>query len=533
MHVKYVGEVPSGIFPISIASWQIDKIPLVISTAISSCLIGYMESIAIGKNLAAKHGYEIEAGQEMFALGIANLVGAAFSCYPVTGSFSRSAVNNGTGCLSQLSGVVTGLVMFATLMFLTPLFYYLPKFVLAAIVMNSVMPLVAFGEAKHLFFVKKNDFLLWVTAFLGTLFLGVLMGIMVAVGLSLVIVIYESVRPQITILWRIPGTTIYRSMKQESRGSFIPHVFICRIGSSLYFANASFVKDMILAYVEDLEDVNPTEYMVIEMTPVVSVDSTACHVIKDIVNDFRNRGLQVAFAMVGNRVEKTMRKAGLRSFIGEQWFFPTVEEAVIYCIKHQHAKKMKAAQNSMEDTDTDAIDITSIKVHAGNEIGFSNDLHASCSMVFVNLVKDVPMIMSDLTAVFRRNHITIIRAQIDPLEDSGAKHIYFIKSIKSGSKLNELETQRVREDLEVVLQKHKLLLSDHHEIDRSPSRVSFADDRSTDKMFRLEQRLEEQMETTRMMQARLDEIRLGPGTCLPMPCGGRSLVGKAQPPKSP
>lgn len=322
-------------------------------------------------------------------------------------------------------------------------------------------------------------------------------------------------------------------MKQESRGSFIPHVFICRIGSSLYFANASFVKDMILAYVEDLEDVNPTEYMVIEMTPVVSVDSTACHVIKDIVNDFRNRGLQVAFAMVGNRVEKTMRKAGLRSFIGEQWFFPTVEEAVIYCIKHQHAKKMKAAQNSMEDTDTDAIDITSIKVHAGNEIGFSNDLHASCSMVFVNLVKDVPMIMSDLTAVFRRNHITIIRAQIDPLEDSGAKHIYFIKSIKSGSKLNELETQRVREDLEVVLQKHKLLLSDHHEIDRSPSRVSFADDRSTDKMFRLEQRLEEQMETTRMMQARLDEIRLGPGTCLPMPCGGRSLVGKAQPPKSP
>merc|ERR1719223_1213201 len=102
----------------------------------------------------------------MFALGVANLVGAAFSCYPVTGSFSRSAVNNGTGALSQLSGVVTGFVMFATLMFLTPLFYYLPKFVLAAIVMNSVMPLVAFGEAKHLFFVKKNDFVLWVTAFL-------------------------------------------------------------------------------------------------------------------------------------------------------------------------------------------------------------------------------------------------------------------------------------------------------------------------------------------------------------------------------
>lgn len=536
MHVSYVGSIPSGIFPVSVSAWQIDKIPLVIGTAISSCLIGYMESIAIGKNLAAKHGYEIEAGQEMFALGIANLVGAAFSCYPVTGSFSRSAVNNGTGALSQLSGVVTAFVMLATLMFLTPLFFYLPKFVLAAIVMNSVMPLVAFGEAKHLFFVKKNDFVLWVTAFLGTLFLGVLMGIMVAVGLSLTIVIYESVRPQITILWRIPGTTIYRSMKQESSGSFIPHVFICRIGSSLYFANASFVKDMLMAYVDDLEDVNKTQYLVIEMTPVVSVDSTACHVIKDIVNDFRTRGLQVAFAMVGNRVEKTLRKAGLKSFIGDQWFFPTVEEAVLYCIKHQHAKKMLSMQGTIQDTDGDAIDISTISVHPGNEIGFSNDLHATCSMVFINLVKDVPMIMSDLTAVFKRNHITIIRAQIDPLEEAGAKHIYFIKSIKNGSKLTELETQRVREDLEVVLRKHKCSATD--EIPTSPSRVSFSDDLQatggqTDRMLRLEQALENQMESTKMMQSRMDDLRLGQGTCFPMPCGGRSLVGKAQPPKTP
>merc|ERR1719203_765448 len=123
--------------------------------------------------------------------------------------------------------------------------------------MNSVIPLVDFAEARHLSKVKKHDFLLWMTAFIGTLFLGVLMGIIVAVSLSLVIVIYESVRPQITILWRIPGTTFYRNMKQESSGSFIPNVFICRIGSSLYFANAAYVKEMLLGYVSDLEDINP------------------------------------------------------------------------------------------------------------------------------------------------------------------------------------------------------------------------------------------------------------------------------------
>merc|ERR1719281_1901273 len=101
------------------------------------------------------------------------------------------------------------------------------------------------------------------------------MGILIAVLLSIVIVIYESARPQITILWRIPGSTIYRNVKQESSGVFIPNVFVCRIGSSMYFANASFIKDTILAYVTDLEEANPTEYLVLEMTPVMSIDSTA------------------------------------------------------------------------------------------------------------------------------------------------------------------------------------------------------------------------------------------------------------------
>ncbi|CAJ1393858.1 unnamed protein product [Effrenium voratum] len=543
-HVKYVGEVPSGIFPISIDSWDFQKVPIVLGTAVSSCLIGYMESIAIGKNLAATNGYDIEAGQEMLAIGIANLVGAAFSCYPVTGSFSRSAVNNSTGAMSQLSGVITAVVMFCTLMFLTPLFYYLPKFALAAIVMNSVIPLVAFGEARHLFNVKKHDFILWCTAFIGTLFLGVLMGIMVAVGLSLIIVIYESARPQITILWRIPGTSIYRNMKQESAGTFIQNVFIARIGSSLYFANASFVKDMLLAHVNDLEEVNKTQYVVLEMTPVISIDATAVHVIKDVVNDFRMRGLQVAFAMVGNRVEKTFRKAGLKRFIGDQWFFHTVEEAVQYCVKHQHAKRRqegsrsRAASGVLGQDDGgksgDELDVTSIQVHCGNEIGFSNDLHASCSMVFISLVTDVPMIMSEIANVFKKNHITIIRAQIDPAnDDAGAKHIYFVRSLKSSAKLNNLEIARVREDLEVILRRHKLISAKTTSTTDNdagepvtPSGVTNHEDVplfGNDRLSRLEQMLTMQQEQNKALQDQVRSLNQG---CLPMGCLNGNVLGK-------
>lgn len=444
--VAYVGSIPDGLFPVSIGKLDFSLLPDILPTALSACLIGYMESVAIGKNLAAKHGYEIDAGQEMMALGISNLVGGCFSCYPVTGSFSRSAVMNSTGGLTQLGGLISSLLMFCTLMFLTNLFWFLPKFALASIVINSIIPLVAFGEAKKLYRIKRNDFVLWVVAFIGTMVLGVLLGILFAVGLSLTIVIYESVRPQITILWRIPGTSIYRNVKQESSGTFIKNVFICRIGSSLYFANAAYVKDMLLAYTSDVSHVNKTEYLILEMTSVVSIDSTAVHVIQDIVSEFRSRNIQVAFAMVGNRVEKTMRKAKLTTAVGQQWFFPTVNDAVQYCLRHQHAKQ---TQNSQLACLSD-LQVGTTQVHIGNEIGISNSMNDGCTTVFITLVKDIPGIMADIACLFKMSNVSIIRAQIDTFMEAGAKHTYLLKGKKDGP-LSDIEIERAREDLESLI----------------------------------------------------------------------------------
>lgn len=306
--------------------------------------------------------------------------------------------------------------------------------------------------------VKKQDFLLWIVAFCGTLLLGVLKGIALAVVLSLVIVIYESVRPQITILWRIPGTTIYRPLKQENNGVFIPNVFIARIGSSMYFANASFIKDVLMAYIQDLEKVNQTEYIVLEMTPVVSVDSTAVHVLQDVVNAFRARGIQIAFAMVGNRVEKTMRKANLKEFIGDQWFFPTVNEAVLFCLKHQQAKKFR----SSEPAGSEMSSASSNPVHPGDEVGFSNDIHHACTAIFINLVKDVPMLLSAIANTFKQNQISVSRAQIEAmgddegsLEDHGAKHTYFVRSMRHAGKLLHWEISALREELVLVIMNHR------------------------------------------------------------------------------
>merc|ERR1719502_741125 len=175
------------------------------------------------------------------------------SC-PVTGSFSRSAVNNQVGAQTQLAGLITGVLMLLTLLLLTPVFEFLPKFALAAIVIASVTNLVDYKEAFHLFKVKKQDCFLWVLAFLGTLFLGVQLGLGIAVGASLWLVIQESIRPQMTLLWRLPGTPIYRNIKQESTGQFVPGIVILRIGASMYFANVAFIRDYITKMLADFSE---------------------------------------------------------------------------------------------------------------------------------------------------------------------------------------------------------------------------------------------------------------------------------------
>ena len=134
------------------------------------------------------------------------------------------------------------------------------KFALAAVVISSVTNLVDYNEAIHLWRVKKQDCLFWVAAFLGTLFLGVQIGLLLAIGLSLIPVIIESVRPQMTVLWRLPNTPIWRNIKQESHGHFVPGVMVVRIGASMYFANTSpssvdYISKMIKK--ASMQDVNP------------------------------------------------------------------------------------------------------------------------------------------------------------------------------------------------------------------------------------------------------------------------------------
>jgi anti-anti-sigma regulatory factor len=257
----------------------------------------------------------------------------------------------------------------------------------------------------------------------------------------------------------------------------------------MYFANASYVKDMLIAYTSDLEDVNQTEYIVLEMTAVTSVDSTAVLVLKDIVNAFRSKKprIEVAFAMVGNRVQNTFDKAGLLKSVGKDWFFPSVEQAVQHCLRHQHIKRVKnnIIRKSLQSqgppgelTEQDpeqGIDLTfdvspeGIRIDLGNEVGISNDRKPDCTTVFITLGDSLPMLMSDIAAVFKKFHITVVQASV---EEDGKKHTYQVKDEKTGLPLSDYQRQRLNDEINMAMSSTPKPLGAQHMDALTPNRSS-------------------------------------------------------------
>jgi sulfate transporter 4 len=281
-----------------------------ITTAISCAIVGFLESVSIAKRLAVKNKYHLYANQELRALGLANLAGAGFSAYPATGSFSRSAVSNDTGAKTQLGGCFTAVIVLIVVLFVTKPFYYMPMSALGAIVISGVLGLLDINEALYLFRLNKVDFLVWMASFFGTLFLGAELGLLIAIGLALLFVIYESAFPQIVELGRLEGTTVYRNMKQYPHAKRLSSVMILRVGAPIYFANCSYVREMFEYYLEKRKSSGHViEVVIMEMSPVSHVDATGVHAMQEMIEDFvGSRGLRFMIANPNPQVMQSLQQ---------------------------------------------------------------------------------------------------------------------------------------------------------------------------------------------------------------------------------
>jgi SulP family sulfate permease len=321
--VAVVGTVPSGLPGFALPGIVPADLRALLPTALAISLVGFMESIAVAQVYAARRRYTLDANQELIALGAANVVGSAFQSYPVTGGFSRTAVNAEAGAQSQMASLISAGVIAVTVLFLTPLFRALPNPVLAAIVVVAVSGLVDIKAMRELWRVDRRDLALLVITFLATLTLGIERGIMVGVMLSVLVVMHLSSRPHSAVLGRLPDTDVFRNVDRFPEAQ-VPHgIVIFRVDASLYFANASFVRAQVVARVDEAPG---TRAVVLDASAVNRVDSTGVHALEALALDLADRGVSLHPCGLKGPVRDVLARAHALEHMGPK--FRDIAEAL-------------------------------------------------------------------------------------------------------------------------------------------------------------------------------------------------------------
>lgn len=324
--VKIVGAVPAGLPMPALPQFDMEIARSLLPAALAISFVGFMESISVAKAFARKNKYDISPNQELIGLGLANLASSVFKGYPVTGGFSRTAVNAQAGAKTGMAAIVTALVIGLVLIFMTPLFYYLPKAVLAAIIMMAIVTLIDLKEVKHLYQVKRSDLALLGVTFVATLTLGIEQGILTGVVVSLLSFVVSTTRPHSAILGRLPSTDVYRNIKRHSAAKTIDDVIIVRIDAQFYFGNATFLKDYICTLIKNAEE--KPKALIIHAGSVTQLDSSADTVLHEIVDELSQKGIVIYIAEAIGPVLDVMKRSGLYEKIGETHFTWTVQHAL-------------------------------------------------------------------------------------------------------------------------------------------------------------------------------------------------------------
>jgi SulP family sulfate permease len=350
--VSTIGEIPSDLPAFSIPSIDGGTLGSLVPAALVITLAGFMESIAIAKVFARKNRYEVDANQELIGLGAANVGAGLFGGFPVTGGFSRTAVNADAGARTPLASLISVGIILVSLVAITPFLTALPNATLGAIVVVAVYGLIDVAEARHIAKVKPGDLFPMGVAFAATLVLGIEAGIAIAIGASLVLIFMRLMRPHTAELGRIPGTDVYRNTGRFPDAETQPGVAALRLDTSLNFANVAFVKRRLAQLTETRPDATA---IVIDFSGVNDLDASGEQALHEILEDFADRGIDIHLATVKGPVRDVLVRSGLWTALG-----PRVHLDVDHAVRsiEQEVPRLEAAELADElagDRPTDSV----------------------------------------------------------------------------------------------------------------------------------------------------------------------------------
>lgn len=320
-----VGNIPKGLPSLMLPRLDTSVAFNLLPIAIIISLLGFMEAISIAKAMAARTGQRLDPNQELIGQGMSNIVGSFFQSYAVSGSFSRSAVNIQSGAVSGLSNVVSSLIVVIVLIFLTPLLYYLPQAVLAAIIMMAVIGLLNVKGFIHSWKAQKYDGIIGLITFVLTLGFAPHLewGIMVGVILSLGLYMLRNMKPDIALLAKHPDGT-WRNSDRFGLAR-CNHLAVVRYNGSLFFANTNYLEDKILELVSSMPHL---KHVIIVGNGINELDASGEDILSLLADRLRENGLGVSVTGLNDSVLDVMRRTHLYEKIGENQLFRNVARAI-------------------------------------------------------------------------------------------------------------------------------------------------------------------------------------------------------------
>jgi SulP family sulfate permease len=325
--VTVVGEVATGLPLPSIPFVSLGSIPYLFLGAIGIVFLAVGESVGAGRAYATRGGYEIEPDQEMVAIGAANLASGLIGGFTVDASLSQTATSESAGARSQVASLITSALVLATALFLAPLFRTLPNAVLGAIVIAAVLGLMDVDELRRFWAWRRTDFVIAITAMVGVLLTTVLTGMILAVMLSVMFVLYRASRPHVASLGRMPGVrATYGDLSRHAGAEPIPGLLVVRLDAPLYFFNANVAKSQILDLIESREP--EPKAILVDLAATSDLDVTTADMLFELLSDLHTRSIEVLLAQVKGGVRDRLRKTGLMADVGEDHVYLSVAAAV-------------------------------------------------------------------------------------------------------------------------------------------------------------------------------------------------------------
>ena len=342
-----------GLFSFKVPSFDFNAMGTLFIYAITIALIGFMEAISVAKSMAATTKQRLDVNQELIGQGLSNIASSFFQGYPVSGSFSRSAVNLAAGAVTGFSSVVTAIIVGLTILWLTPLLYHLPLATLAAIILMAVVNLIHFSPLRHAWKVEKHDGWVGLLTFIMTLIFaphlenGIAFGVIMSLGLFL----YRTMEPDFTEL-SVQKGSIIASRFADDTTEVSNAVKIAKWSGSLYFANAAYFETKLLELISKNNE--ELKYIIVDVASIVQVDASGEQVLRNLVESCSDSGVEILFART-ERLEAELYRSGFKKRFGENRFFDLRADALKYVWQeiedNEQEQKLDEEQDHILDID--------------------------------------------------------------------------------------------------------------------------------------------------------------------------------------